>query len=175
MYVMDMPTKWKEYLHLVEFAYNNNYRAFLKMSPFEVLYGRKCRAPISWDNLVDKLILSHEMLKEMEQVVQKAKQNLKVAQDRQKEIADLKKTHKEFDTRDHVYLKVRPKRSTLKLRGCSKLEPRFCRPFQVLVGVGLVTYQLALPANIKVHNVFHVSLLLKYVHDVIHVVDWNVI
>jgi transposase InsO family protein len=41
MYVMDKPSKWEDYLHLVEFAYNNGYQASLKMSPFEALYGRK--------------------------------------------------------------------------------------------------------------------------------------
>lgn len=37
--------------------------------------------------------------------------------------------------------------------------------------IGLVGYQLALPAHIKVHNVFHVSLPKKYVHDNTHVID----
>jgi hypothetical protein len=41
MYVMDKPSRWEDYLHLVEFAYNNGYQASLKMSPFEALYGRK--------------------------------------------------------------------------------------------------------------------------------------
>jgi hypothetical protein len=41
MYVMDKPSKWEDYLHLVEFAYNNGYQASLKMSPFEAIYGRK--------------------------------------------------------------------------------------------------------------------------------------
>jgi hypothetical protein len=41
MYVMDKPYKWEEYLHLVEFAYNNGYQASLKMMPFEALYARK--------------------------------------------------------------------------------------------------------------------------------------
>jgi hypothetical protein len=41
MYVMDKPSRWEDYLHLVEFAYNNRYHASLKMSPFEALYGRK--------------------------------------------------------------------------------------------------------------------------------------
>lgn len=41
MYVMDKPSKWEEYLHFVEFFYNNGYQASLKMSPFEALYGRK--------------------------------------------------------------------------------------------------------------------------------------
>jgi hypothetical protein len=41
MYVMDKPSKWEDYLHLVEFSYNNGYQNSLKMSPFEALYGRK--------------------------------------------------------------------------------------------------------------------------------------
>ena len=41
MYVMDKPSKWEDYLHLVEFAYNNGYHASLNMSPFEALYDRK--------------------------------------------------------------------------------------------------------------------------------------
>ncbi|GJT56530.1 retrotransposon protein, putative, ty3-gypsy subclass [Tanacetum coccineum] len=40
---------WDEYLCLVEFAYNNSWHASIKAAPFELLYGRKCRAPICWD------------------------------------------------------------------------------------------------------------------------------
>ncbi|KAH9331552.1 hypothetical protein KI387_003660, partial [Taxus chinensis] len=54
MYYMDQQYKWEEYLPLVEFAYNNTYHASLKMAPFEVLYERKCRTPISWDNIEDR-------------------------------------------------------------------------------------------------------------------------
>ena len=66
MYVMDKPGKWEEYLHLVEFAYNNGYQASLKMSPFKVLYGQKCRTSMSWDNPIDRIVLGTYMLKEME-------------------------------------------------------------------------------------------------------------
>jgi hypothetical protein len=41
MYVMEKPSKWEDYLHLVEFTYDNGYQASLKMIPFEALYGRK--------------------------------------------------------------------------------------------------------------------------------------
>jgi hypothetical protein len=41
MYLMDKPSKWEDYLHLVEFAYKNRYEAYLNMIPFEELYGRK--------------------------------------------------------------------------------------------------------------------------------------
>jgi hypothetical protein len=42
MYVMDNPSKWGDYFHLVEFTYNNGYRVSLDIIPFEALYGRKC-------------------------------------------------------------------------------------------------------------------------------------
>jgi hypothetical protein len=45
--VIDKPSKWEDYLHLVEFTYNNGYHASLKMIPFEELYGRKCNMPLS--------------------------------------------------------------------------------------------------------------------------------
>eukprot|EP00253_Pinus_taeda_P034845 PITA_34845 len=83
-YVMQQPSRWEEYLHLVEFAYNNGYHASLQMSPFEVLYGWRCRMPSSWGGPEDKLVLGPEMLNEMEQMVKKVRANLKVAQDRQK-------------------------------------------------------------------------------------------
>ena len=38
MYVRNHPKKWEEYMHLVEFAYNNHYKASTKLSPFEILY-----------------------------------------------------------------------------------------------------------------------------------------
>ena len=67
MSVMDKPTKWEYYLHLVEFAYNNGQKESLGMSPYEALYGRRCRTPVTWDNLVNMIVLGPEFLKEMEQ------------------------------------------------------------------------------------------------------------
>ena len=69
MYVMNQPGKWEDYIHLVEFAYNNNYQASLKMSHFEVLYCRRCKVPLSCSNLEDKLDLGPYMLAQMEKIV----------------------------------------------------------------------------------------------------------
>jgi hypothetical protein len=48
---------------------------------------------------------------------------------------------------------------------------RYCGPFEILEKIGLVSYMLALPASMRVHNVFHVSLLNKYVPDSNNIID----
>ena len=71
MYVMDKPTKWEDYLHLVEFSYNNGQPTSLGMSLYQALYGIRCRTPVTWDNPVNMIVLGPELLKEMEQEVVK--------------------------------------------------------------------------------------------------------
>ena len=66
-------------------------------------------------------------------------------------------------------------KSTLILGKYKKLEPKYGKGFEILAKVGLVAYQLSLPPNIKVDNVFYVSILKRYDHDISHVIDWNVI
>lgn len=73
---------------MVEFSYNNGHHASLQMSPFEVLYGRKCKTPLSWSGPKDKLMLGANMLEEMEEMVRKVRVNLKATQDRQKNFVD---------------------------------------------------------------------------------------
>ena len=101
----------------------------------------------------------------MEQEVAKIRQNLKASQDRQKSYADKHSVNREFRVGDHVYLRVRAKKSSLKLGSCAKLSPRYCGPFEVLERIGPVAYRIAFPASTRAHNVFHVSLLKKYIHD----------
>lgn len=103
MYVIDKLARWEDYLHLVEFTYNNGYQETIGMSPFEAQYSKKCRTLTTWDGAVKRVIVGQDMLKEMEQKMVKIRQNMKVAQDRQKNHVDLKRTHKEFKSRYHVY------------------------------------------------------------------------
>jgi hypothetical protein len=76
---------------------------------------------------------------------------------------------------DHVFLKVKSNRSSLKLGNYSKLATKYCGSFEILEKIGPVAYMVALPTSISIHNVFHVSLLNKYILDANHVIDWNVI
>ena len=74
-----------------------------------------------------------------------------------------------------MFLKVRPKKSSLNLGNYTKIATRYCGPFEVLAKIGPISYGQDLPSCISIDNVFHVSLLKKYIPDTNHVIDWNVI
>jgi hypothetical protein len=76
---------------------------------------------------------------------------------------------------ENVFLKVKAKRSLLKLGSFLKLEARYCGPFEVLEKIGPVASMLALPTSMRIHNVFHVSLLKKCVPDPNQMIGLNVI
>ena len=124
MYVSDYPNKWEDYLHLIEFSYNNHYQASTKLSPFEILYGRKCNAPITWSNPVEWFMLGLGMLKALELTVKQVQGNLKTAQERKKSHADIKRTSKEFQVGELVFVNVKPRKSSFKLGSCAKLAPK---------------------------------------------------
>jgi transposase InsO family protein len=56
-------SSWDKSLPYAEFSYNNNYQASLKMSPFEALYGRKCRTPLYWIRLEEDSSLGLNLFK----------------------------------------------------------------------------------------------------------------
>ncbi|GKC36978.1 putative reverse transcriptase domain-containing protein [Tanacetum coccineum] len=126
---------WVNHLPLVEFSYNNSYHTSIKAAPFEALYGRKCRSPVSREQS---------------------------ARDRQKSYADLKRKPMEFQVGDKVMLKVSPWKGVVRFGKRGKLNPRYVGPFKVIERVGEVAYKLELPEELsRVHNTFHVSNLKK--------------
>jgi len=112
---MDKRGKWEDYLHLLEFAYNNNFQVSPGMGPFEILYERKCNTPISWIIPVDRSMLVPELLKDMELTVKQVRKKLKVAQDRNFFYPSLKRNPIELYVGVQVYIKVNPKKIYLRL------------------------------------------------------------
>jgi hypothetical protein len=90
------------------------------------------------------------------------RENLKVAQLRQKSYADKRRRDLSFEIGDFVYLKVSPMRGTRRFKVKGKLAPRYVSPFKIISHKGEVAYQLELaPQLLDVHDVFHVSQLKK--------------
>jgi hypothetical protein len=153
---------WDKSLPYAEFSYNNSYQASLKMSPFEALYGRKCRTPLYWDQTRERQFFGRKLIQEAEEQVRMIRKILRIAQSRQKSYVDTRRRLLEFKEGDHVYLKVSPIRGMRRFKVKGKLSPRFIRPFLILKRVGEVAYQLKLPNHLaNVQDVFHVSQLKK--------------
>nr|GFC52535.1 putative reverse transcriptase domain-containing protein [Tanacetum cinerariifolium] len=105
---IDFRKGWVNHLPLVKFLYNNSYYASIKATPFEALYGRKCRSPVSWTEVGEAQILGPELIQETTEKIVQIKQRMQVARDRQKSYADLKRKPMEFQVGDKVMLKVSP-------------------------------------------------------------------
>nr|GFB99699.1 putative nucleotidyltransferase, ribonuclease H [Tanacetum cinerariifolium] len=92
----------------------------------------KCRAPICWDQVGERVIEGPEMIEVTNKKVSVAKEKLKEAHTRQKSYADKHRKSLEFQTGDRVFLKVSPARGVRRFGIKGKLSPRFIRPFEIL-------------------------------------------
>ena len=98
---------------------------------------------------------------------------LKTGQSRQKTYVDSHYREVEFSVGDHVFLKVSPMKGVMSFGKKNKLNPRFIGPFEILERIAPVAYRLALPPSLsKVHDVFHVSRLKKYVPNPAHALEY---
>ena len=172
--VLDHSVSWESSLGLIEFTYNNSWHATIQMAPFEALYGRKCRSPICWDENADKILLGPELVERTSADIALIRQRMLTAQSRQKSYADLKRRDVEFEVGDKVFVRVSPSKGVFRFGKRGKLNPRYVGPFEILDRVGSLAYRLALPPSAHpVHNVFHVSLLRKYIPDESHVLNYD--
>ena len=75
---------------------------------------------------------------------------------------------------DWVFLKVSPTWGVVRFGKRGKLSPRFIGPFEIVQRIGECAYRLALPPSLsEVHDVFHVSMLRKYIIDPYHILDYS--
>nr|GEW84721.1 putative reverse transcriptase domain-containing protein [Tanacetum cinerariifolium] len=140
--VLDFRKGWDKHLPLVEFSYNNSYYTSIKAAPFEALYGRKCRSPICWakvgDSQLTGTVNTHETTEKIIQI----------------------------KIRDKVMLKVSPWKGVICFGKRGKLNPRYIGPFKIISKVETIAYRIEIPKQLsRVHNMFHVSNLKKYMSD----------
>jgi hypothetical protein len=161
-------SNWDALLPLVEFAINDSYHESVGNTPFVLNYGKRPRLPVD-------LVLGGEGVREtlkstcdaavnfasrIQIVVNDAKKCLIAAQQRQKAYADRYRRDIEFAVGSEVLLST--KHINIKMKGTSKLLPRWVGPFKVEKQVNAVAYKLELPASLQIHPVFHASLLKAY-------------
>jgi hypothetical protein len=155
---MEYLVSWDKNLLWVEFLYNNSYQESLKMTPFEVLYERRCRTPLNWIKSREKMIFGPDLVEEAETIVGRIQDNLRNVKSRQESYANKRHRPLEFAVGDHVYLKVSPMKGMKRFGMKEKLAPRYIGLFLILGKCGNMAYKLELPPSlVGVHDVFHVS------------------
>ena len=99
---------------------------------------------------------------------------MRVAQSRHKSYANKHGKDLEFEVGDHVFLKVLPVRVVRFEQKSRKLSPCYIGLFKILECVGKVAYNLALPLKMaRVHNLFYISMLRKYINGAMYVINFN--
>lgn len=164
-YIDASQTNWAVLLPLVEFAVNDSYHESIQTTPFEVNYGKRPNLPL--DNILrgegrvsTNCDSAAERAEYIFAAVKKAKSAMQAAQQRQKFVADARRQSAEFHVDDMVLLST--SNIKLKFKGTPKLLPKWIGPFKVTSVINSVAYKLELPSSLKLHNVFHISLLKPY-------------
>jgi hypothetical protein len=134
--------KWDKHLPLAEFSYNNSYQESIKMSPFEALYGRPCRTPVSWSESGERVIFDPDMVTKEEEKVNQIRANIPTAQSHQKSYTGKRHRPLEFEVSDHVYLQVSSMKGIRRFGIKGKLAPCYIDPYPIIDKYGPTSYQV---------------------------------
>ncbi|MCO5599486.1 hypothetical protein L7F22_053590 [Adiantum nelumboides] len=174
-YVSKKQSNWKDYLLILEFAYNSSKHSATGFTQFTLIYGFQPRSPMAVDLKKEKIQSVKVFLEDMNDMLKATRERIRSTQDRAKTYANKDRKKVTFEKSDLVFLKVLAKSKTMKTGTCDKLYPRYCGPFKVLKKIGDVAYKLELPESSQVHPVFHVSKLKKSVHGLGNVVSPDIL
>jgi len=165
-FTSDASGAWDDLLPYVEFSMNNSKNASTQETPFFLNSGKHPRTPVT-NQLPNRTPGTHvlpsieSIFRDRDEVLLRVRRLLQAAQDRQKHYADSSRRQHPFAAGHQVLLSTTNFR--FQGKGRKKLYPKFVGPFPIDSMVGLNAAKLQLPADWRIHNVFHVSLLRPYV------------
>ncbi|XP_070025388.1 uncharacterized protein [Nicotiana sylvestris] len=143
------------------------------MTSYEYLYGRRCHYSVGWFEPEKARLLGTDFVYDALEKVKLIQEWLRAAQSRKKSYADRKARDVSFMVGEKVLLRVLPIKGVTRFGKKGKFIPQYIGPFEVLKGVGEVTYRLSLPPSLSgVHLMLHFFMLQKYYEDPSHELDF---
>ena len=140
------------------------------MVAYEALYGRKCRTPVCWDEVGERKLVGSEIVQVTCDKIKVIRDILKIVQNRQKSYVNNRRRDLEFEVGDMVFLRISPWKGVLRFGKLGKLSPQYIGTYRIVERIGEVAYRLELPFDLdRIHDVFHVSMLRKYIPDPSHI------
>nr|GEU71712.1 putative reverse transcriptase domain-containing protein [Tanacetum cinerariifolium] len=134
----------------------------IKATPFEALYGQKCRSPVCWAKVGDVQLTGPKIIHKTTEKIVQIRQRLQATRDQQRSYSNVRRKPLEFQVGDRVMLKVSPCKGVIRFGKQGNLNPRYIGPFKILERIGPVAYKQELPEELRnVHNTFHISNLKK--------------
>lgn len=122
---MDFGGSWDKSLSLIEFYYNNNYHSSIDATTYEVLYGRKCRSPLCWDDISDQIVLGPQRIQDTMEQIRVVQERMKATQDRHKAYADKGRWPEAFEVGENVFLKLSPTKGIVRFGKKGKLGQKY--------------------------------------------------
>ncbi|XP_010266341.1 PREDICTED: uncharacterized protein LOC104603871 [Nelumbo nucifera] len=136
------------------------------MTPFQALYGRTPPAIMHYSTGTSPVHEVDKALETRDNILKQLKSHLQAAINRMKQIADSKRREVVYQEGDFVLLKLQPYRQhTAYKRAHHKLASKYFGPYRVKEKIASVAYKLELPEGARIHPVFHVSMLKKFVGE----------
>ncbi|KAH9688170.1 Endonuclease [Citrus sinensis] len=135
-------------------------------SLFKIIMGFQPMTPNAIaSNYGGKSPAAHKLAREWHEEADITRAYLDKAARKMKKWADTRRRHVEYKEGDQVMIKLLPQQFKTLRKVHKELVRRYEGPFRVVQRVGNVSYQLQLPPRLKIHPVFHVSLLKPYHED----------
>ena len=96
--MIDYEGSWDRHIsNRVEIVYNKSFQSSIGMAPYEELYRRKCRTPLCLTRLKEKKVIGPDLIQENKEKVKMIGERLKIATDRQKSYADMKRKYIRYE------------------------------------------------------------------------------
>lgn len=149
-----------KYLVWAELCYNTSYHSAIRMSPFEVVFGKPPPSFPSYVPGFSDVEAVDYWLVSRDAVMRSVHANLQRAQSRMKTSADIHLKEVCFEVGQWCYIRLQPHRQiSVSGNKFTKHSKSFYGPLQFVKKIGHVAYKLELPVHCKIHDVFHVSIL----------------